>query len=83
LDEERSPGGQTFEQGDENGGMTDDRAHSQYTNSRNIDRLARLRRMRGLERLVDTVAADHNDLSRRDCGSEASCADTPEKIAAI
>ncbi len=33
--------------------MTDDRGHSQYTSFRNIDRLARLRRMRGLARLMD------------------------------
>ncbi|RAX41074.1 DUF4112 domain-containing protein [Rhizobium tropici] len=35
--------------------MTYERAHSQYTDFRNIDRLARLRRMRGLARLMDTA----------------------------
>jgi len=35
--------------------MTYERTHGQYTDFRNIDRLARLRRMRGLARLMDTV----------------------------
>lgn len=35
--------------------MTYERAHSQYTDFRNVDRLARLRRMRGLARLMDTA----------------------------
>lgn len=35
--------------------MTYERAHSQYTDFRNVDRLVRLRRMRGLARLMDTA----------------------------
>ncbi len=35
--------------------MTYERAHSQYTDFRDVDRLARLRRMRGLARLMDTA----------------------------
>ncbi|NLR97446.1 DUF4112 domain-containing protein [Rhizobium sp. P38BS-XIX] len=35
--------------------MTYERAHSQSTDFRNVDRLARLRRMRGLARLMDTA----------------------------
>jgi len=35
--------------------MTYERTRSQYTSFRNIDRLARLRRMRGLARLLDTA----------------------------
>jgi hypothetical protein len=35
--------------------MTYERAHSQHTDFRNMDHLARLRRMRGLARLMDTA----------------------------
>lgn len=35
--------------------MTYERAYSRDTDSRNLDRLARLRRMRGLARLMDTA----------------------------
>jgi len=35
--------------------MTYERTRSQYTDFRNMDRLARLRRMRGLARLMDTA----------------------------
>lgn len=35
--------------------MTYERAHSQYIDFRNVDRLVRLRRMRGLTRLMDTA----------------------------
>ncbi|MGV1760885.1 DUF4112 domain-containing protein [Rhizobium sp. A22-96] len=35
--------------------MTYERAHSQYTDFRAMDRLARLRHMRGLARLMDTA----------------------------
>src|SRR4051812_30806613 len=35
--------------------MTYERAYSRYTDFRNMDRLVRLRRMRGLARLMDTA----------------------------
>jgi hypothetical protein len=35
--------------------MTYERTHSDYTDFRNMDRLVRLRRMRGLARLMDTA----------------------------
>ncbi len=35
--------------------MTYERAHTRYTDFRNVNRLARLRRMRGLARLMDTA----------------------------
>ncbi|MBD9650145.1 DUF4112 domain-containing protein [Ensifer sp. ENS09] len=35
--------------------MTYERTHSDYTDFRNLDRLVRLRRMRGLARLMDTA----------------------------
>ena len=35
--------------------MTCERAHNQYTDFRNVDRLVPLRRMRGLVRLMDTA----------------------------